>query len=158
MLSTSTSTRTFRVFYKAYSVCYYEYTVRYEYYVINDTYVLKMKLLCEYIYIVSHLVLSSQYIFSLYSLSSNRYVLLQSVMTFREALSSFMTHFFLLYYLSEFQKRFQDELAKTQTYERRDGVPEHADEHAGDDQRRPFQTRRHRRGGGRTADVGVARD
>ena len=121
-----------------------------------------MKLLCEYIYTVSHLVLSSQYIFSLYSLSSNKIQIcssfLQSVMTFREALSSFMTHFFLLYYLSEFQKRFQDELAKTQTYERRDGVPEHADEHAGDDQRRPFQTRRHRRGGGRTADVGVARD
>ena len=77
-------------------------------------------------------------------------------MMFREALSSFITNFFLL--LSEFQKRFQHELAKTQTYERRDGVPEHADEHAGDDQRRPFQTRRHRRGGGRTADVGVARD
>ena len=95
-LSTSTYTITFRVLYKEYSVCYYEYTVSYEYYVINDTYVLKMKLLCEYIYIVSHLVLSSQYIFSLYSLSSNRYVLLQSVMTFREALSSFMTHFFLL--------------------------------------------------------------
>jgi len=67
---------------------------------VNDTCVLKMKLLCEYIHTVSHLVLSSQYIFSLYSLSSNKIQIcssfLQSVMTFREALSSFMTHFFLL--------------------------------------------------------------